>query len=78
MSRERERLLEENRKLRLEKATLQNLRRVENIATRELGLQSPPAPRVVVIERARPPLPGSQMAKELGTPPASPLGGERN
>ena len=43
MSRERERLLEENRKLRLEKASLQNLRRVETIATRELGLQSPPA-----------------------------------
>lgn len=78
MSRERERLLEENRKLRLEKASLQNLRRVENIATRELGLQSPPAPRVVVIERARTPVPGAQMAKELGTPSASSPAGERN
>ena len=40
MSRERERLLEENRKLRLEKASLENLRRVETIARRDLG----PAP----------------------------------
>jgi cell division protein FtsL len=78
MSRERERLLEENRKLRLEKASLQNLRRVENIAVRELGLQSPPAPRVVVIERARTPVPGAQMAKELGAPAASSPAGERN
>ena len=42
LSRERERLLEENRKLRLEKAALENLRRVETIATRELGLVPPP------------------------------------
>ena len=79
MSRERERLLEENRKLRLEKASLENLRRVETIATRDLGLQSPVAARVVVIERARTPVPGAQMAKELGTPSssASPAG-ERN
>jgi cell division protein FtsL len=78
MSRQRERLLEENRKLRLEKASLENLRRVENIATRELGLSSPPAARVVVIERARTPVPGAQLAKELGTPAASSPGGERN
>jgi cell division protein FtsL len=79
MSRQRERLLEENRKLRLEKASLENLRRVETIATRDLGLQSPPAARVVVIERARTPMPGAQVAKELGAPAtsASP-GGERN
>jgi cell division protein FtsL len=79
MSRQRERLLEENRKLRLEKASLENLRRVETIASRDLGLQPPPAARVVVIERARTPAPGAQLAKELGTPssPASPAG-ERN
>ena len=79
MSRERERLLEENRKLRLEKASLENLRRVETIATRDLGLQPPAAARVVVIERARTPVPGAQLAKELGTPSssASPAG-ERN
>lgn len=50
LSRQRERLLEENRKLRLEQASLQNLRRIETIATRELGLQSPPASRVIVVE----------------------------
>lgn len=77
MSRQRERLLEENRKLRLEKASLENLRRVETIATRELGMQSPPAARVVVIERARKPVPGAQLAKELGAPAAA-SPGERN
>jgi len=71
MSRERERLLEENRKLRLEKASLENLRRVETIATRELGLQPPRAERVVVVERPRAPAPGAQLAKELG-PAAAP------
>ena len=44
-SRERDRLVEENRKLRLEKAALENLRRVEAIATRDLGLAVPPADR---------------------------------
>ncbi len=78
MSRERERLLEENRKLRLEKASLENLHRVEAIATRELGLQSPPAGRVIVIEQPRPAAPGAQMAKELGGPAGSPVPGERN
>ncbi len=49
LDREKERLLEENRKLRLEKAALGNLRRVRAIAERE-GL-APPAPeRTVVIE----------------------------
>ena len=43
MSREREQLIEENRKLRLEKASLQNLRRVEQIAVRDLGLRTPAA-----------------------------------
>ena len=41
LSREKERLLEENRKLRLEKAALENLRRVETIASRDLGLAAP-------------------------------------
>ncbi|HUG53322.1 MAG TPA: cell division protein FtsL [Vicinamibacteria bacterium] len=77
MSRERERLLEENRKLRLEKASLQNLRRVEAIATRHLGLESPPASHVVVVERPRVAAPGAQVAKELGRATAPP-GSERN
>ena len=75
LSRERERLVEENRKLRLEKASLENLRRVEAIATRDLGLQSPPAERVVVVERPHMPAPGAQLAKELGpASSASPAG----
>jgi len=78
MSRQRERLLEENRKLRLEKASLENLRRVETIATRDLGLQAPAAARVVVIERARTPVPGAQVAKELGPSSSASPAGERN
>lgn len=54
MYRERERLIEENRKLHLEKATLENLRRVETIAKRYLGLISPPPDRLVVVERPKP------------------------
>lgn len=50
MAREKERLIEENRKLRLEKATLENLRRVETIAVRDLGLATPSPDRVVVVE----------------------------
>ena len=77
MSRERERLFEENRKLRLEKASLENLHRIETIALRDLGMASPPASRVIVIERARPVVAGAQMAKEL-TPSGSASAGERN
>jgi len=51
LQRERERLIEENRKLRLEKASLEELRRVELIAVKQLGLELPPPERVVVIER---------------------------
>ena len=51
MSREREQLVEVNRKLRLERATLLDLRRVETIARRDLGL-APPAPeKLIVVER---------------------------
>jgi cell division protein FtsL len=46
MQRSRERLLEQNRKLRLEKASLENLQRVEAIATRELGLATPEPQRI--------------------------------
>lgn len=51
MSRQRERLIEENRKLRLEKSSLENLGRVEAIAVRELGLAPPPGDQVIVVER---------------------------
>jgi cell division protein FtsL len=63
MSRERERLLEENRKLRLEKATLESLRRVEAIAVRDLGLAAPPPEALYVVERPVPAAPGAQLAR---------------
>ena len=50
MQRERDRLIEENRKLRLEKASLESLGRVEAIAERHLGLTKPAADRVVIVE----------------------------
>ena len=68
LSRERERLVEENRKLRLEKASLEDLRRVEAIATRELGL-APPAPeRLVVVVKAAATPEGSRLASKYGAP----------
>jgi cell division protein FtsL len=51
MVRERERLLEVGRKLRLEKAMLEDLRRVDTIARRDLGLAPPAADKLVVVER---------------------------
>src|SRR5206468_3888315 len=62
LSREKERLLEENRKLRLEKATLENLKRVETIATRDLGLLPPTPESSVVVETQKPLPPGAQVA----------------
>jgi cell division protein FtsL len=62
LSRERERLVEENRKLRLEKATLEDLRRVEAIARRDLGLATPAPESLVVVERPSAPPEGSQVA----------------
>jgi cell division protein FtsL len=78
MSKERERLFEENRKLRLERASLENLHRIETIATRDLGMQSPPATRVIVIEQPRPTVAGAQLAKELTPSATSSSAGERN
>ena len=63
MSRERERLLEENRKLRLERASLENLRRVETIAVRDLGLRPPPPAEVVVVEKATALPEGARLAR---------------
>jgi len=68
LSRERERLVEENRKLRLEKASLEDLRRVEAIAIRDLGL-APPAPeRLVVVERPAAVADGARLASKDGAP----------
>jgi cell division protein FtsL len=66
MARERERLVEENRKLRLEKAALEDLRRVEAIAARHLHLVAPPAERVVMIEKPAPLPDGTMLAREQG------------
>jgi cell division protein FtsL len=62
MSREREQLVEMNRKLRLEKATLENLKRVEQIAIRDLGLRTPAPDRLIVVERADPPAADARIA----------------
>jgi cell division protein FtsL len=50
LQREKERLQEENRKLRLERSVLENLERVENIAQRRLGLKQPEPEQVIVVE----------------------------
>jgi cell division protein FtsL len=68
MAREKERLIEENRKLRLEKATLENLRRVETIAVRDLGLAAPPPERVVVVESAGAVPEGGRVASQREAP----------
>jgi len=60
--REKERLLEENRKLRLEKAALGNLSRVETIAIKELGLRSPAPEDSVVVEVPKPLPPQARIA----------------
>jgi len=64
LDREKERLVEENRKLHLEKAALENLRRVESIAGRELGLAPPSPERTVVVEVPKPLPPGQKVAGE--------------
>ena len=51
LQREQDRLLEENRELKLEKASLQDLKRVQTIAGDSLGLRSPTPGNVVIVER---------------------------
>jgi cell division protein FtsL len=69
LSREKERLLEENRKLRLEKASLESLRRVEAIASRQLGMK-PPAPEDTIVVELPPAAPASaQMAAGAAASP---------
>jgi len=62
MDRERERLVEQNRKLRLEQASLEELQRVEAIARRELGL-APPAPEQVVVVEKQESRPAGRLAR---------------
>ena len=66
LSRQRERLLEENRKLRLERAALENLKRVESIATKELGMRVPAPEDVIVVEEPPPLPPGARLARGQG------------
>jgi len=64
LDREKERLIEENRKLRLEKAALESLRRVESIAGQDLGLAAPAPERSIVVEVERPLPPDAKVAGE--------------
>lgn len=70
MQRDHERLLEENRKLRLEKASLENLERVQAIATRELGLVTPPPARIFVALKAAAVPEGTQLVSAPENPEA--------
>jgi cell division protein FtsL len=76
LSRQRERLLEENRKLRLERAALENLKRVESIAVKELGMRVPAPENVIVVDEPPPLPPGAQLASGQGERPASPPNAE--
>jgi cell division protein FtsL len=64
LDREKERLLEEKRKLSLEKSALENLTRVETIATRDLGLVAPDPEESIVVEVPAPLPPGTLIAGE--------------
>lgn len=76
LSRDKERLLEENRKLRLEKAALENLRRVEVIASRDLGLLAPAPENTIVVEMPPTPAPAARVA--TGPAPAPDRSKARN
>ena len=67
LDREKERLLEENRKLNLEKSALENLNRVETIAVRDLGLEAP-APEDSIVVEVPPPLPPGSLFADEETP----------
>ena len=71
MSREHDRLVEVNRKLRLEKASLENLGRVEQIAVRDLGLRPPAPESLIVVERVAPVPPGARLAAGPGVTPGN-------
>jgi cell division protein FtsL len=78
MSREREQLVEVNRKLRLEKASLENLKRVEQIAVRDLGLRPPAPERLIVVERASPIPSAARLATGPTVAPSAAPPAERN
>ena len=68
MQRERDRLVEENRKLRLEKASLENLARVQAIAEK-LGLEKPSPDQVVIVETPDVPNPDTRLASDKQASP---------
>jgi cell division protein FtsL len=68
LQRQKERLLEENRKLRLERASLQSLRRVEAIAVKELGLVAPLPERTIVVETPAAAAPAGRVARGDAAP----------
>jgi cell division protein FtsL len=70
LQREQEKLQEENRELRLEKAALEDLKRVETIAVSTLGLRSPPPANVIVVERPQN-LPKDSRVATRGVPEGS-------
>jgi cell division protein FtsL len=71
LQREQEKLLEENRELRLERAALQDLKRVQLVATGSLGLRVPAAADVMVVERPQN-LPRDSRLAAKTTPGGSP------
>ena len=62
--RQKEKLLEQKRKLQLERAALENLNRIETIASRDLGLAPPLAEQSVVVEVPRQTAKGTTVARE--------------
>jgi cell division protein FtsL len=58
-----EQLVERNRKLRLEKASLESLEVVERTARRQLGLEPPAPERVYVVERPAAPPATTRLAR---------------
>lgn len=68
LQREKERLTEENRQLRLERAALEDLRRVESIARDHLGLVRPKPERVIVVDRPGAARSDARVAESAPTP----------
>jgi cell division protein FtsL len=64
--RQKEKLLEQKRKLQLERAALENLRRVETIAAKDLGLAPPRPEQSVVVEVPKQAPKGTTIAHEAG------------
>ncbi len=62
--RQKEKLLEQKRKLQLERAALENLNRIESIAARDQGLPPPRAEQSVVVEVPKQAPKGTTVARE--------------